>query len=275
MISKNKKIQRDFLLQLPGYLLVCSVIAAVVSGLLIVFYYIPSPSKAALSIIYIQEKVFAGATIITIHRLSSILAIISTLLNLIIILPSKTISNTWIRIWQSGIVLIILFICLRISGYILSGSNSSAYLLKSIILKFSGNKPLSTTLPTLFGSFPIAFIRFYILHILILPGLVGLVLYKHIKGMKHLGFNLKPINIHPTILFTAFITLLIIISTFIKPTGHPISAYTENHFANMPMVIQFLVGIKRSLSLPATVTIILIFFILVMVIGNIIKKFKS
>lgn len=275
MIPKKKRAQRDFLLQLPGYLLVCSFITAVVSGLLIAFYYIPTPSKAALSIIYIQEKIFAGTVIITIHRLSSILIIIFTLLNLIIILPSKKISDTWIRIWQSGIVLIILFLCLRISGYILSGSNSSAYLLKSIIFNFTGNKPLSTTLPTLFGSFPIAFIRFYILHIIILPGLVGLVLYKHIKGMKHFGSNLQPVNIHPTILFTAFITLLIIISIFTKPTGHPISGYTENHFANMPMIIQFLVGIKRSLSLPATVTIILIFFILVMLIGDIINKYKN
>ena len=275
MISQKKKSIRDIFLQLPGYLLVCSFIIAVVSGLLIALYYIPSPSKAALSIIYIQERVFAGATIITIHRLSSILTIIFVLLNLISILPSKKISNTWIRVWQSGIVLIILFICLRISGYILSGSNSSAYLLKSILLKFSGNKPFSTTLPTLLGNFPIAFVRFYILHILILPGLAGLVLFLHLKGMKLLGSELQPINRHPPILFTAFISMLIIISIFVKSAPNPISGYTQNHIANMPVVIQFLVGIKRSLSLPAAATCIVLFFILIMSIGNIIKKFKS
>ena len=275
MIPKKKRAQRDFLLQLPSYLLVCSLLTAAISGLLIAFYYIPTPTKAALSIDYIQEKVFAGTIIITIHRLSGILAIFFTLLNLIIILRLKKISVSWIKIWQTGILLIILFICFKITGYLLTGSNSAAYLLKSILIKFSNTKSHSVSFPELFNTMPVAFVRVYVLHLVILPLLTGLIVYKHIKGMKQLGYNLQPITIHPIIILAAFITLLIIISTFIKPTEHPISVYTENYFANMPMVIQFLVGIKRSLSLSATVTIILIFFILIMSTGNIIKKFKS
>lgn len=275
MISKKKRFQRDFLFQLPGHLLVCSLITAALSGLLIAFYYIPTPDKAALSIDYIQEKVFAGTTIIIIHRLSGILAILFTLFNLIIILRLKKISVSRIRIWQTGIMLIILFICFRITGYLLNGSNSAVYLLKSILVKFSNTKSHSTSLPELFNTFPVAFVRLYILHILILPGLAGIVLYKHIKRMKQLGYNLQPITTHPTIILTAFITFLTIISIFIKPTGRPISDYTENYLTNVPWIIESVIWVIKTLSLPVATILSLMILFLILSIGNIIKKLKS
>ena len=275
MISKNKKFQRDFLLQLPGYLLVCSFITAALSGLLIAFYYIPTPAKAALSISYIQENVFAGAVIITIHRVSIAAALLFTILNLIIIIAPKKISDIWIQIWQTGIVLIILIICFRITGYLLTGSNSAVYLLKTILAKFSTATSHSASLPDLFSTLPVAFVRIYILHILIIPCLAGIALYKHIKGLRLLGYNLQPITIRPIIILTAFITLVTIISILIKPTGSPVSDYTEHYLTNVPWTIKTIIWVIKALSLPVAIILSLVIVFLILSIGNILKNIKT
>ena len=260
---------------LSAYLLVCSLITAVLSGLLIACYYIPTPAKAALSIAAIQEKVFAGTTVITIHRLSGIFSMLFTLLNVIIILRLKKISESWIRIWQTGIVLIILFIFFSTTGYLLTGSNSAAYLLKSILFKFTNTKSHGVSFPELFSSLPVAFVRVYVLHLVILPLLTGLIVYKHIKGLKQLGNNLQPITLHPIIILAAYITFVTIISFFIKPAEHPISDYTEHYLANIPWIIKSIIWIIKTLSFPITITISFVILFLVLSIGNIFKNIKT
>ncbi len=275
MISKKKKPMVGMLQLLSAYLLVCSLITAVLSGLLIACYYIPTPAKAALSIAAIQEKVFAGTTVITIHRLSGIFSMLFTLLNVIIILRLKKISESWIRIWQTGIVLIILFIFFSTTGYLLTGSNSAAYLLKSILFKFSNTKSHGVSFPELFSSLPVAFVRVYVLHLVILPLLTGLIVYKHIKGLKQLGNNLQPITLHPIIILAAYITFLIIMSLFLKPAELLILDYTENYLANMPWIIKSIIWVIKTLSLPVAIILSLMILFLILSIGNIIKKYKN
>lgn len=275
MITKKKRAQRDFLLQLPGYLLVCSLITAILSGLLIACYYIPTPAKAALSIGYIQEQIFAGTTVITIHRLSGISFLIFTLLNLIMILRIKKITVSWIKIWRTGIVLIIMYLCFRITGYLLTGSNSAIYLLKSFLIKFSNGNSYSASFPELFSPLPVAFVRIYLLHILILPGLAGIAVYKHINGLKQLDNNLKPIAIPPILILAAYSMFLIVVSIFIKPVGSPISDYTENYLINVPWFIKFIIWLIKILTLPVAVLFSLIILFLILSIGNAIKKLKS
>ena len=275
MTSVKKRFQRDFLLQLPGYLLVCSLITATLSGLLLACYYIPTPAKAALSIDYIKEQVFAGTTIITIHRLSGISIFIFTLLNLIMILRIKKISVSWITIWRTGIVLIILFVFYRITGYLLNGSNSAAYLLKTLLIKFSNSNPNPASSPQLFSTLPVAFVRVYLLHILILPILTGIAVYKHINGLKHLEKILQPVTIPPIVILAAYIAFIIGISLFIKPAESPISDYTENLLANVPWIIKSIIGVIKTLSFPGAIILSLVLLFLILSTGNIIKNLKT
>lgn len=275
MKLKKKRHYRDIFLQIPGHLLVCSFITSVLSGLLIAFYFIPTPAKAALSIGYIQENIFAGATVITIHRVSGLLTIIFTGINLLLILPSKKISKTWIGIWQTGILLFIIFISLGITGHLLTGSKSSAYILKSILAQCQDTKSYPEALPSLFDNISLGFIRTYLMHILILPGLAGWILYNHIKKLREFHLGLQPVTIPPATLYALFVTALIIIAIIIKPMESPVSDYGENPLTQAPWIIQFMVFIKHLLSLPIAIIVFFGLFLLIWSIGYILRKLKT
>ena len=161
MSIKRKKYHRDILQQLPRLLLACSMITAVVTGILIACYYIPVPEKAMLSLRYLQENVFAGAMVVSIHQIAGILALLFVLCNLILILPAKKISDIWTRVWHSGWIVMLLFICLQITGYFLTGDTSTAYLAKSGMVKFFGANTDLSQMPQLWDTLPLFFVRIY------------------------------------------------------------------------------------------------------------------
>ncbi len=275
MDIKNREYQRDFFLQLPGLLLICSLITAAISGLLIAAYYIPTLLKAALSIRNIQEQVFAGAVVIAVHRISGMLAVLFTFLNLIIIISVKKTTDTSIKIWQSGIILLILLVTLQVAGYILSGSSSAVYLLKSILKIFFNCKSQIPVLPLLSAPFSFAFIRIYLLHVIIFPVLTGFVLYKHIKNVKQFHADLHPVTIPPITLYAIFATIVIISALFSGTAAEPISSYAVNYFSHMPWSIRFLVFIKQSFSVPIIIIICIVLFLFIWFFGNILRKIRT
>ncbi len=188
---------------------------------------------------------------------------------------SKKISYTWARIWLTGIALIALFICLRITGHLLPGNNSSIYILKYIISKFVSADQLSNITPVLFDTLPVTLTRVYVLHILILPVVVVFIIYYHIISLKQFGAGLEPVKMRPTTILILFSTVIIVLSIFIKPTVNQFSAYGESWSANVPWEIQFLIWIKGLMSFSVAVISIIAALILFMSLGYIVRRIKS
>jgi hypothetical protein len=273
--SKKVYFKSDILLQLPGYLLVCSIIIAIITGLLLAFYYVPTPQSAAVSISRIQEEIFAGSLIVTMHRLSGIFAILFTLCNLIIIVVSKRFSYLWSKIWYTGVLLVILFAGLRITGFILMGNEPALNIIKLLSTQFAGTAAQLTSLPELFDSMPKIFNRVYMVHILVLPGVVCYIIYHHVKALKGFAADFQPFPIRPGTVLFIFTTMLIIISLFIRPIDEPIAAYGENWSALVPCILQFLILLKRAISLPGAVISIILGITLLLSVGLITKRLEQ
>lgn len=268
------KIKSDTLLQLPGYFLVCSFITTAISGLLLAYYYAPSPQSASFSIEFIHENIFAGSVVVTMHHISGIGVILFTLINLGIVMFSEK-NHTWLRIWQTGIVLIALYFGVRITGHLLLGNSSSVYLLKLIITRLTGTTLQSIEEAALNNTLSVALARVYVLHILILPGITGYVIYLHIKSMKQLGSDLEPLLLRPNTLLVLFTTIVIILSIFIKPSAQHVAIYGESWHAHAPWEIQVLAWVSHTLSFPGTIFSILALFILLFLSGYAVRKLKS
>jgi len=271
---KRKTQYRDTLLQLPRLLLICSIITAVVTGILIACYYIPTPEKAALSLKHLNEQVFAGAVILSIHRLSGVLALLFTLCNLLLILPAKNASDTRQKIWRSGLVICIMLVGLQISGYLLTGSNSAVYLFKIILTKIFKAGTGLQGFPQLFDTLSIAFIRVYVLHCIILPAIAGWFLYTHIKALKQLHAVLKPFPLSAVIVYALFCLTVIAIVLLIKPAMVQVSTYGDTVFENVPWSIKFILSVKQVVPLSIAVPASVILFVAFWFMGTLIKRFK-
>ncbi len=275
MSMKKKKKYRDILLQLPRLLLVCSVVTAGVTGILISCYYIPVPDRAAGSLDYINEQVFAGAMILSIHRLSGVFALLFTLCNLLIILPAENISASWWKIWRSGLIICITLTGLQISGYILTGSVSAAHLLKAILTGIFKTGNGSAALPQLPDSLSFAFMRVHVLHAIILPALTGWFLYHHVQSMKQVHSEFKPFPLPPLVVYAFFCTVAVIAAFFISESPEPVGTYGDPLFAHAPWSVSFLLSVRRVLPLSVTIPAGILLFILLWFFGLFFKRLKT
>jgi hypothetical protein len=274
MNIKRKKYHQDIFLHISGYLLLCSFITAVVTGILIAGYYIPTPEKAALSLQYLNEQVFAGAVIIAMHRLSGMLALFFTLCNILLMLPAKEISGNRIKIWRSGMVICVLFFGLHLTGYLLTGTNSAGYLLRTIPTKIFKTGAGSQGFPQLFDTLSIAFIRVYVLHGIILPAVMALFVYTHIQAVKQLHAELKSFPLPPLTVYALFCSVVVAIALLIKPVTITVSTYGDTVFENVPWSIKFILSVKQVVPLSIAVPAFVIIFVVFWFMGTLLKRFK-
>ncbi len=269
MNTKNKSNLWDILLQLPRLLLICSFIGAVTSGLLISLYYIPTPQSAALSIQSIQEQIFAGTSILNIHRICGTLVILFTVLNCILILPVRKISQPWIKTGQSGILLLLLFACFSITGYLLLGNNTAALIMKSMVRNISSAQTQGVT------ALSLILIRVYILHVIILPLLVGWFLYRHVRNTRELLGNIYPLTVNPFTLGSLFTAVLLGISFFVRPIEEPVAPYAQDFLLQAPLVIRNLVFIGKAIPIPLIIASIVLLLLIIWSAGYILGKGKE
>ncbi len=182
----------------------------VLTGMLLLLYYRPTPTEAFESVQFIVTRVQFGWLVRSIHSWSANLMVLAALVHMFSVFFLRSYRAPRELIWFSGIVLLLLTLAFGFSGYLLPW-NTLSYFATKVGTDMAGVVPVA-------GGFLLRFLRggeevtgatltrFFGFHVAVLPGLTTMLLLFHLAlvqkwGMstpeKHRGTGQEPIPAIP------------------------------------------------------------------------------
>ena len=156
----------------------------VASGIYLMFFYVPSPANAYFDIQNLQTQVAFGQYIRNVHRWSAHLMVLAVSFHMARVFYRGAYKSPREFNWVIGVVLLVLTLLLSFTGYLLPwdqlaywavtvGTGMASY------VPFIGNQVSKVLLggPTVGAA---TLVRFYVLHVAVLPTSVVLVLAIHL-----------------------------------------------------------------------------------------------
>jgi quinol-cytochrome oxidoreductase complex cytochrome b subunit len=142
------------------------------SGLLLLFYYSPSPERAYASIQFLEIDVWGGGYLRSLHRLSSHALMILVVLHALRVVLTGAFKRKQRLNWIVGCLLLFLAVFAAYTGYVLP-ADQLAYWATQTGMELLRTLPMggalrSLLLPDSVGG-PLSLLRFYALHVVLLP----------------------------------------------------------------------------------------------------------
>jgi hypothetical protein len=167
-----------------------------VTGIMLAFYYEPSPAGAYASIQYIENEVFFGSSIRSVHHWAANGMIVIVVAHLIRVFISGAFKPPRELNWVSGVFLFLLTIGFGFTGYLLPW-DQRAYWATTVGTEIAGGIPQIGGLALVFlrGGWNVTAItlsRFYALHVMVLPILTIGLLGAHFLMIRRQGIA-KPL----------------------------------------------------------------------------------
>jgi len=155
-----------------GGLAFTSLLVLTVTGLLLLFYYSPAPQTAHASIQFLESSVWGGAYLRSLHRLSSHALLVLLALHTLRVILTGAFLHPKRMNWLVGCSLLFLSVFAAYTGYLLP-MDQLAYWATQTGMELVRALPLGDSLRALLvpddvGG-PLALLRFYALHIVIVP----------------------------------------------------------------------------------------------------------
>lgn len=169
VLKKNLTLSYTFCL---GGLAFSALLLLGFSGLLLLFYYQPSPEKAFSSILLLESSVWGGRYLRSLHRLTAHFFLILILLHTLRVILTGAYQKPRELNWVVGCGLLLLALFEGYTGYLLPMDQLALWATQT-------GMELAATVPL--GSFvrgilvpdgvgePLSLLRFYILHIMLVP----------------------------------------------------------------------------------------------------------
>ena len=166
-----------------GFFAVYFGIVEVITGLALMFYYVPSPDAAYESILRLQARVPWGEVLRDVHRLAAELMVATVALHLLRTYLTKSYQGQRAFTWITGVALLLLTLLLTFSGYLLPW-DQLAYWAVTIGTSMADGVPwIGAGLRDLLrGAAEIGgdgLLRFYQFHVVLLPLLAAILLGVH------------------------------------------------------------------------------------------------
>lgn len=184
VLEKNLRIRYTFCL---GGLAFTAFLLMLASGMLLLVYYQPTPERAFNSILFLESSVWGGRYLRSLHRLTSHALLVLILLHTLRVI----LTGAWQRPrqlnWVIGCLLLFLAIFEAYTGYLLPFDQLAFWATQT-------GMELVTVLP--FGAFlksllapdgvgqPLSLLRFYALHIAIIPLSVLILSFLHFYRVR-------------------------------------------------------------------------------------------
>ncbi len=255
----------------------------IVTGILLAFYFVPSPEMAYESVRYITEEVQLGFWIRGFHSWGANLMIISMFLHMMRVFFTHAYRKPREINWIVGFILLFLVLTISFTGYSLT-YNQLSYWAATVGTNLVKETPLiggflvnmlrggeSVTANTL--------TRFYTLHVWLLPLLITLMIVIHIIVLRVHGisepegydkgyYSFYPSHFNKIIIVTLFLLSLISLLTVILPPGlgqpadpmnTPLHIKPEWYFFSVFLFLK-LVPIKLGILLIGLIVLIMIFW---------------
>jgi quinol-cytochrome oxidoreductase complex cytochrome b subunit len=168
----------------------------IISGVLLMFYYIPSTQSAYQNMKDLEFVVTAGQVLRNMHRWAAHLMVLCVVLHLCRVFYTGAYKTPREFNWVVGVSLFLLTLALSFTGYLLPWDQLAFWAI-TVGTNIAGYAPLiGKKLQFLFlGGHQVgesALIRFYVLHVLVLPGIAGLLIAIHVWRVRKDGGLASP-----------------------------------------------------------------------------------
>ncbi len=188
VLQQNLRLSYTFCL---GGLAFTALLVLAVSGLLLLFYYRPGAHEAYQSILFLEASVYGGRYLRNLHRLASHAFLILIMLHTLRVILTGAFAPPRQRNWIIGVCLLGLAVFEAYTGYLLPmdqlalwATQTGMTLLEAVP---GGSFFTAMLVPDQVGG-PLSLIRFYVLHVVVLPLLAfGLCLLHFYQIRKQKG----------------------------------------------------------------------------------------
>lgn len=184
VLRKNLTLSYTFCL---GGLAFTAFLLLAVSGLLLLFYYQPTPEKAYSSILLLESSVWGGRYLRSLHRLTSHFFLVLIFLHTVRVILTGAYQKPRHLNWLVGCGLMLLAIFAGYTGYLLPMDQLALWATQTgmelAITLPLGNSIRTILVPDGVGQ-PLSLLRFYILHIMITPLSVLLLSFLHFYRIR-------------------------------------------------------------------------------------------
>lgn len=169
VLKQNLRISYSFCL---GGLAFTALLVLALSGLLLLFYYRPGAAEAYQSIIFLEESVYGGRYLRSLHRLASHTFLVCMFLHILRVVLTGAFAPPRQRNWIIGVCLLGLGIFEAYTGYLLPMDQLALWATQTGMTLLEA-APLGSffreiLVPDSVGG-PLSLIRFYVLHVVVLP----------------------------------------------------------------------------------------------------------
>lgn len=164
----------------------------IATGLLLTFYYVPSPEKAYESVDQITHDVYLGWFVRGLHKTSVDLMILFLLFHVIRVFLTRAYRDAGELKWVSGSIVLFVTFAMGFTGYSLVFDNVS-YWGMTVVTNMIGNLPVVGT-PLLYllrggeDVSGVTLLRLYDLHTKLLPVLLGGLVLGYVLVVRLIGF---------------------------------------------------------------------------------------
>ncbi|MBI5484251.1 MAG: cytochrome b N-terminal domain-containing protein [Deltaproteobacteria bacterium] len=184
VLVKNLRISYTFCL---GGLAFSAFLIMLASGMLLLVYYQPTPERAFGSILFLESSVWGGRYLRSLHRLTSHVLLILIFLHTLRVILTGAYQRPRQLNWVIGFLLLCLALFEAYTGYLLPFDQLAFWATQTgmellLTLPF-GDLLRSVLVPDGIGQ-PLALLRFYALHIVILPLSVLLLSFLHFYRVR-------------------------------------------------------------------------------------------
>ena len=166
-------------------------LSQIVTGICLALYYVPSPLAAHASVAYIVKEVAAGSFLRSLHSYGSTAMLIVLLLHFLQTILYGSYKGKRELLWIAGCTLALLVLGMTFTGYLLSW-DQSAYSAGAVGTNIVGEVPIIGNYlrmlmrgGAMMGALTLS--RFYLLHVLIIPGLIFSFIAVHIFLFRKAG----------------------------------------------------------------------------------------
>ena len=182
--GKNLKVSYTFCL---GGLAFTSFMLLAASGVLLLFYYQASPEKAFSSILFLESSIWGGRYLRSLHRLVSHFFLVLILLHTLRVVLTGAYQRPRELNWVIGCGLLLLAVFEAYTGYLLPMDQLALWATQTG-MELAATLPLgpfvrNILVPDGVGQ-PMSLLRFYVLHIMLVPLGVLLLSFLHFYRIR-------------------------------------------------------------------------------------------
>lgn len=159
----------------------------IASGMLLLFYYQPSPDKAFDSILFLESSVNGGRYLRSLHRLASHFFLVLIFLHILRVILTGAYHKPRHLNWAVGFMLLCLAVFAAYTGYLLPMDQLALWATQTgmelLGAAFFGGMIRDILVPDGVGQ-SLSLLRFYVLHIVLVPLAVLLLSFLHFYRIR-------------------------------------------------------------------------------------------